>query len=84
VVDQTRAAGVRGAVQFTLHFLDDQGARQQLRVDGQARWREDQAASDALTAANTNDYDEDHGQQERLTLAGVFDVSRFGGPFGFM
>lgn len=84
VVDQTRAAGVRGAVQFTLHFLDDQGARDQLRVLADARWQEHHEAADALTAANTSDHDEDHAQQERLTLAGVFDISRFGGPFAFM
>ena len=84
VVDQTRAAGVRGAVQFTLHFLDDQAARDTLSAEWQARWLENQASQDELTAANTNDYDEDHGAVERLTLAGVFDVSRFEGPFGYM
>ncbi len=84
VVDQTRAAGVRGAVQFTLHFLDDQAVRERFSVDAVAQWSENQAVSDALTAANTNDYDEDHAMRERLTLAGVFDVSRFGGPFGFV
>jgi len=83
VVDQTRAAGVRGAVQFTLHFLDDQAMQEQFHGDGQWQWLDDQASDDALTAANTNDASEDHPMAERLTLAGVFDVSRFEGPFGF-
>ena len=84
VVDQTRAAGVRGAVQFTLHFYDDQAASDALAFDGQSRALEDHAMDDALSAANTNDYDEDHQLGERLTLAGVWDVSRFDGPFGLM
>lgn len=84
VVDQTRAAGVRGAVQFTLHFLDDQAVRERLSAEWESHWREDHDSDDALSAANTNDYDEDHPLGERLTLAGVFDVSRFGGPFAFM
>jgi len=84
VVNQTRAAGVRGAVQFTLHFLDDQAAQDSFAADWQARWRETQDTSDTMTAANTNDYDEDHATRDRLTLAGVFDVSRFEGPFGYL
>ncbi len=84
VVNQTRAAGVRGAVQFTLHFLDDQAARDTLNAEWQSRWLENQNASDSMTAANTNDYDEDHATVDRLTLAGVFDVSRFEGPFGYL
>ena len=84
VVDQTRAAGVRGAVQFTLHFLDDQAVQERFSVLADGRFAEQHDATDALTAANTSDHDEDHAQQERLTLAGVFDISRFGGPFAFM
>ena len=84
VVDQTRAAGVRGSVQFTLDFVEDHAAREDFRIDAGARWLEDHASADALSAANTNDYDESHDMAERLTLAGVWDVSRFGGPFGFM
>jgi hypothetical protein len=57
--------------------------QEQFHGDGQWQWLDDQASDDALTAANTNDASEDHPMAERLTLAGVFDVSRFEGPFGF-
>lgn len=84
VVDQTRAAGVRGAVQFALHFVEDQAPREDFHALADGRFAEQHDADELLTAGNTNDYDENHDQQDRLTIAGVFDVSRFEGPFGFM
>lgn len=84
VVDQTRAAGVRGAVQFALQFVENQAVRERFAIAGDGRWREGQDAADALAVANTNDADERHDVAERLTLAGVYDISRFDGPFGFL
>lgn len=84
VVDQTRAAGVRGSVQFFLKCFDDHAARERFTGDLAARFTDDAGASEDLLVANTNDQDETHAMDERLILAGVFDISRFEGPFGFM
>jgi hypothetical protein len=84
VVDQTRAGGVRGSVQFYLKFFDDHAAGERFAGELYSRFAEDAAASEDLLVANTNDQDESHDMAERLTLAGVFDISKFEGPFAFM
>ncbi|HWS87649.1 MAG TPA: hypothetical protein VN282_11835 [Pyrinomonadaceae bacterium] len=98
VVDQTRAAGVRGSVHFSLGFLEDHSVEDEARGLGcgeagrvaglcaQAVYRsaEDHPASDSLLVANVSQQTESQGMDESLTLAGVFDISTFEGPFGFM
>lgn len=98
VVDQTRAAGVRGSVQFSLSFLEDHAAEDEARglgcgaagrvaglcVLAAHRSAENHPASDSLLVANVSQQTEAQGMDERLTLAGVFDISTFEGPFGFM
>jgi hypothetical protein len=84
VVDQTRAAGVRGSVHFYLRFFEDHAAREAFSASLEQRRSENAAASDALLVANTNDQNETHDMSERLTLVAVFDISTFGGPFGFL
>lgn len=98
VVDQTRAAGVRGNVHFSLTFLEDHAAvdddpgracGDRGRIAGLCaradfKHAEAHATADALLVANVSQLKESQGMDESLTLAGVFDISTFEGPFGFM
>jgi hypothetical protein len=84
VVDQTRAAGVRGSVQFYLTFLENHTLSDGLKIEGNFVQSEDQTMVDALLVANVNQQSETQEMTESLTLAGVFDISTFEGPFGFM
>ena len=83
VVDQTRAAGVRGSVRFFLKFFETHDHTERFLADLAAAAAESTDMSENLLAANTNEAADVHDTSERLTLAGVFDISRFGGPFGF-
>ena len=85
VVDQTRAAGVRGTVRFALnlfenHMHDDRS----FKLAADYRATEDAAAQESLLVANITQQNELHTMGERFTIAGVFDVSPFNGPFGFL
>lgn len=85
VVDQTRAAGVRGSVHFALTFFDDHSqSDQSFKIDAAHRAAENAAASDSLLVSNVSQQTESQSMLERLTIAGVFDISPFDGPFGFM
>jgi len=84
VVDQTRAAGVRGNVQFSLNFLETHSQQEQLSADIAGLFSEDAAASETFLAANTNDNMENHEMRDRMVFGGVFDASTFDGPFGFV
>ncbi len=83
VVDQTRAAGVRGSVHFSLQFLEDHGQRERLAVDAVHRAAEDAGAVDALAMGSLNTITESQDAAERFGLAGMFDVSTFDGPFSY-
>jgi hypothetical protein len=77
VVDQTRAAGVRGSVQFSLTFLDEHDQRDDLHVAGDHRLTETQVATEALIVTSLNDVQERHDLSEGFMIGGVFDVSTF-------
>lgn len=90
VVDQTRAAGVRASVQFTLNFLrqhdHDQG--EHFHIDGEydvpgKDIAEDAGAFEYLMASSVNDIYELHDTGEAFAIGGVFDVSTFDGNYGF-
>lgn len=97
VVDQTRAAGVRGSVHFSLSFLEDHATEDEARglscgdegrvaglcARAEFRGAEDHRTADSLLVANVSQQRESQGMDESLTLAGVFDISTFEGPFGF-
>jgi len=83
VVDQTRAAGVRGSVQFSLNFLDVHEQREQLRMAGQHSIAETLDVSETLTAASMNDFQERHEIAETFVIGGVWDVSPFDQGHGF-
>jgi hypothetical protein len=83
VVDDARAAGVRGSVHFSLTFIDDHGARElPLRLDGLRRQSEDQRMAEALAIGSLNSATEDQSADELFALAAEFDIATFDGPFG--
>jgi hypothetical protein len=83
VVDDARAAGVRGSVHFSLTFIEDHGARElPLRLDGLRRQSEDQRMADALAIGSLNSATEDQSADEVFALAAEFDIATFDGPFG--
>jgi hypothetical protein len=84
VVNQTRAAGVRGSVHFSLTFLEDHTMLDRFRANVDLRRAENHQTTDALLVANVSQQTETQAMNDRLTIVGVFDVSTFGGPFGFM
>jgi hypothetical protein len=84
VVDQTRAAGVRGSVHFSLSFFEDHATYDAARALAVHRHAENQTSADSLLVANVSQQTETQDMRDGLTLAGVFDISTFEGPFGFM
>ena len=83
VVNQTKAAGVRGSVHFTLYFFEPHLQQDLCRLDGQFLLTEDAGARDALTAGSVGQSAEDHAVSDRLGLGGVFDFATFDGDFVF-
>lgn len=84
VVDQTRAAGVRGSVQFSLNFLDVHNHREQLLLDGVHSITEVQDAGEALTATSVNDNAEDQDMRETLVIGALWDFAPFDQGHGFV
>jgi hypothetical protein len=84
VVDQTRAAGVRGSVRFFVKAFDTHDHHDVFAADLTDFAADSLDMSESFLAANTNELAEVQDTGERLTLAGLFDISRFEGPFGFM
>ena len=83
VVDQTRAAGVRGSVHFSLRFDEDHAVEDRLAGLLEHRIRETQDASEAMAVGSVNTATEDHQMDESFAVGGVFNVSRFDGSTGF-
>jgi hypothetical protein len=83
VVDDARAAGVRGNVHFSLTFIEDHGAVEPpVRLDGLRRQQEDQRMADGLSIGSLNSATEDQSASEQFALAAEFDIATFDGPFG--
>jgi hypothetical protein len=83
VVDQTRAAGVRGSVQFSLNFLDVHNQHEAFTLAGQHTVAEPLDMREALTATSVNDIHERHDMNETFTIGGVWDISPFDQGHGF-
>ncbi len=84
VVDQTRAAGVRGSVHFALNFRDDHSAGESFRLDGLRQVQEDAGLLEGdFRAASLSTLGEPHDMRERFAIGGVYDFSTFDGIFGF-
>jgi hypothetical protein len=84
VVDQTRAAGVSGVVQFSLRFQEDHAVQETLHGAVLHARTERQDASDVLSLGSLNTASENHDIQEpQFAVGGVFNVSKFDGSTGF-
>jgi len=86
VVDQTRAAGVRGRVHFALFLPLDatDGARaedhdqvERFNARGLSSIREDGSALETFAVGSINEAVEDHDALTRFGVGGVFDLTRF-------
>jgi hypothetical protein len=75
---------VRGSVVFSLTFFESHPQDERFRGASLHRHAEDAGARDALLVANTNEHVESHDSTDRLIIPGVFDISPFDGPFGFL
>lgn len=84
VVDQTRAAGVRGHVHFSLNWAENHDHYEGPAViEGRHRLSEDAAASDSLSVGSFNREAEVQEMGEVFAIGGVWDVSTFDGGYGF-
>jgi hypothetical protein len=83
VVDQTRAAGVRGSVHFSLEFFETHDQSERLTRQGSHRQVEDAAAREALAVGSVDTRVETHGLGEVFALGGVFDVATLDTNFAF-
>ena len=83
VVDQTRAAGVRGNVIFTLDFYETHDHREERYATlAVHRASENLAAADALTLGSINRNAEAQDMGETFVIGGVWDVGTFDENFG--
>ena len=90
VVDQTRAAGVRGHVHFSLRLpvledkpFEDHQQYESARIAAEHRATEDAGAADSLAVGSLNRETEAHDLDEVFVIGGVWDVSTFDGSYGF-
>lgn len=84
VVDQTRAAGVRGHVHFSLNWAENHDQYEERAViEGHHRTSEDAAAVDSLSVGSFNREAEAQDLGEVFVIGGVWDVSTFDGAYGF-
>jgi hypothetical protein len=84
VVDQTRAAGVRGHVHFSLNESENHDQYEESTViEGLHSASEDAAAADSLSVGSFNREAEVQDIREVFVIGGVWDVSTFDGGYGF-
>jgi hypothetical protein len=84
VVDQTRAAGVRGHVHFSLNESENHDQYEKSTViEGLHRASEDADAADSLSVGSLNREEEIQSLGEVFVIGGVWDVSTFDGGYGF-
>jgi hypothetical protein len=95
VVDQTRAAGVRGHVHFSLQLPADQSSeegdqkafedhdqKESTRIEAEHRISENADATDSISVGSFNRETEGHDLGELFVIGGVWDVSTFDGSYG--
>jgi hypothetical protein len=83
IIDQTRAAGVRGSIRFSLNFFETHAQDESFRYLGVQRLTENADARDSLVASNVNRLTESQDLRDRISVGGVFDIGVFDGPWGF-
>ncbi|ASC72323.1 hypothetical protein XM38_032800 [Halomicronema hongdechloris C2206] len=84
VVNQTKAAGVRGNVYFSLNFLENHNPREALTLMGDHRAVEDANVLDSLAVGSLNRDVESHMVIEKFVMGGVFNVATFDTHYGFL
>ncbi|UBF27078.1 hypothetical protein K9N68_03655 [Kovacikia minuta CCNUW1] len=84
VVNQTKAAGVRGNVHFSLNFQEKHDQTEGLTRLGTRIAQEDANALDAISLGSFDRATETQDMGETFALGGVFDFSTFDSNFGFM
>jgi hypothetical protein len=83
VVNQTKAAGVRGSVQFALYLYENHVMREQYRMQGVYQFAENAGARDAVVTGSVTRLSEAHQISDSLVIGAVFDVSPFDGSHGY-
>jgi hypothetical protein len=84
VVDQTKAAGVQGSVQFSINLYDDQDLRESAyQMHGTHHLSEREDERDSLMVGSVNRMSENQDAQDSLVIVAVFDVSPFDSNHGF-
>lgn len=92
VVDRSRAAGVRGMVQYSLKLpresmddnpWEDHAITETLSGDVEDSHVERQQASETLLVGALDNSSENHATEERFAIGGVYNVAVFDGSFGF-
>jgi hypothetical protein len=92
VVDTSRAAGVRGMVQYSLSLpgestertqWEDQNAADALLLSGEDHHGETHDAGESLAVGTLSSTAELHDAREHFAIGGVFNHSIFDGSFGF-
>lgn len=84
VVDQTRAAGVRGSVHFSLNFSEDHAQQEFLLMSGLHQISETaDLAEGELRVSSLSTLSDSHDAREHFAIGGVYDFSTFDGIFGF-
>ncbi|MEB3295795.1 MAG: hypothetical protein VKJ24_21805 [Synechococcales bacterium] len=83
VVNQTKAAGVQGSVQFSLNWFETHDQADGLRMVGQHRTSENLNARDSFDIGSFNRIVEPHAMGETFIIGAVFDVSTFDTNYGF-
>jgi hypothetical protein len=84
VIDQTRAAGVKGSIQFTLNFIDGQNQDERFHAAWIHSVREDAGAADSLLVSDVNDRTESQDANEHFAIGAVFDISNFDHGYGLV
>ncbi|NET38427.1 MAG: hypothetical protein F6K19_41600, partial [Cyanothece sp. SIO1E1] len=83
VVNQTKAAGVRGNVQFSLNFYETHNQIERFQLAGLHATREAANMTEALDVGSFNRELESHDVAEVFSMGAVFDVSTFDSSFSF-
>jgi hypothetical protein len=84
VVDQTRAAGVRGEVYFSLNLFESHDQHEgRLATLAFHSAQENAASTDSFALGSFNREAETHNLGETLVIGGVWDVSTFDEQHGF-
>jgi hypothetical protein len=83
VVNQTKAAGVSGSVQFSLNLYEKHDQAESHTRQASYRLVEEANASENFVVGSVNRLPEVHNVRDSLTLGAIFDISPFDGNHGF-